>query len=170
MNTFSTTQPTTTNNIARPAAIIAVLLGIITIIWVVTSSGLLSNRSNELSNAVTTWESEAIDSYTFDLQVSCFCFPDMTRAVTIVVADNAVQSVTYVDDGSAADPTLFAAYSTVDKLFERLENAQAENPVTFDVTFDAKYGAPQSVFIDIDEMMADEEIMFTVSNFEVLSE
>lgn len=171
MTTSTQTTHSTTSRIRRPITVAALLLITATVVWLATSSNMIGdlfNNASELSNAMTTWEEQEIDSYSYELQVSCFCFPDMTRRVNIVVSDGTVQSVAYVDDGEPADPSLFTAYSTVENLFERLENAQSDNPATFDVTFDEQYGVPQSVFVDIDERMADEEIMFTVSNFEAL--
>ncbi len=167
MNTYTQTQinTNTNRNAQRPIAIIVILLIAVAAIWMVVSRNV---ASDPLTNATTTWESQSVDNYSYELQVSCFCFPDMTRAVNIVVAGGVVESVTYIDDGTAADPDLFASYSTVEKLFERLEGAQSQNPASFDVTFDAQYGVPQSVSIDIDERMADEEINFTVSNFEAM--
>ena len=171
MTTYNQTQIENRQPARQPITIVAMILIAIVAIGIAFSSsfsGTLFSNASPLSNAMTKWEAQAAENYAYELQVSCFCFPDITRPVNIVVTDGVVQSVTYVDDGTAADVQLFAGYSTVDKLFERLENAQAQNPASFDVTFDAQYGVPQSVSIDIDEMMADEEIYFTVSNFSVL--
>lgn len=168
MSTYTQTQTTTISNPTnrRPIVFVALLLIAAAVIWQVVSHN--SSNVNTLSTNVSVWEGQNVDSYSYDLQVSCFCFPDMTRPVRVIVSDGVVESVTYIDDGTAADPDLFASYSTVEALFERLEMAQSQNPVTFDVTYDAQYGVPQSVAIDIDEMMADEEIYFSVSNFDAL--
>ncbi|MGB1250255.1 MAG: DUF6174 domain-containing protein [Candidatus Promineifilaceae bacterium] len=171
MSTYTqdqTESSTNNSNVQRSIMVIALLFVTATLVWFAMSSGLISRNNTALANARTAWDTQMPDSYSYDLQVSCFCFPDMTRSVTIVVADGVAQSVTYVDDGTAADLDLFASYATVDKLLERLERIQAEGPATFDVTFDEQYGVPQSVSIDIDEMMADEEIYYTINNFEVL--
>ena len=171
MNITTQTNNNSKYNSRRPITLVALLLITAVVIWQAMSSNMIANLFNstsQLSKAITVWEAQEIDSYAYELQVSCFCFPDMTRPVNIVVSDGIVQSVVYVDDGEPADPSLFTTYSTVEDLFERLENAHSQNPASFDVTFDEQYGVPQSVSIDIDEMMADEEIYFTVSNFEVL--
>lgn len=112
------------------------------------------------------WESQDVDSYQYDLQVSCFCIFELVRPVRVVVENGAVSSITYLDDNTAADPALFEGYATVDQLFERLTAVQTENPVKFDVTYDEAFGVPLSVNIDVSEMIADEEVRFTVSNFE----
>ncbi|MBK8905253.1 MAG: hypothetical protein IPM53_28990 [Anaerolineaceae bacterium] len=112
------------------------------------------------------WESQGVDSYQYDLQVSCFCIFELVRPVRVVVENGEVSSITYLDDNTTADPALFEGYATVEQLFARLTAVQAENPVKFDVTYDETFGVPLSANIDISETMADEEVRFTVTNFE----
>lgn len=112
------------------------------------------------------WESQEVNSYRYTLQVSCFCLVDMTKPVLVEVIDGQVDSITYVEDGTAASLELFESYSSVDKLFGIIDNAAAQDPALMDVTYDETFGVPQEVNIDISEMMADEEIYFTVSGFE----
>ena len=114
------------------------------------------------------WAGQNIDSYRFDLEIGCFCLREMTRPVTIEVVDGNVASITYLDDGTAADPQVFTRFATIDQLFERLAEKKAENPVKFDVTYDETNGIPLTATIDVSEMIADEELWLTVSNFESL--
>ncbi len=112
------------------------------------------------------WEAQGVNSYAYDLQVSCFCIYELVRPVHVVVENGMVSSITYLEDNTPADPTLFEGYATIDQLFEQLTAAQAENPATFDVTYDEEFGVPLSAYVDISESMADEELRFTVTNFE----
>jgi hypothetical protein len=100
--------------------------------------------------------------------VGCFCIVEMTRPVTVEVIDGEAVSFTYVDDGSAADPALFERYDSIDELFAIIADAEAEDPVRLDVTYDETYGVPTKVDIDISEMIADEELYLEVSGFEAL--
>lgn len=112
------------------------------------------------------WESQDINSYHYTLQVGCFCLVEMTRPVTIEVIDGEVASITYTDDGSAADPALFERYNSVDKIFAVINDAESQDPARLEVTYDETYGVPLSVNIDISETIADEELYLTVSDFE----
>jgi hypothetical protein len=112
------------------------------------------------------WESQGIESYAYDLQVSCFCIIDLVRPVHIVVENGEVSSITYLDDGTPADAALFNGFATIDQLYENLAANEALDPVKFDVTYDETLGVPLSVDVDVSEMMADEELRFTVTNFE----
>ena len=120
------------------------------------------------ANPKALWEAQELASYRYTLQVGCFCLVEMTRPVVIEVRDGAVASVTYADDGSAADPMLFEQYDSVEDLFAVIGEAEAQNPARLDVTYDEALGVPLSVDIDISEQMADEELTLTVSEFEAL--
>lgn len=112
------------------------------------------------------WESQDIDSYRYTLQLGCFCPPEVREPVVIEVINGETASITYAADGTAANPEWFDNYDTVDKLFNVINTAEAQNPARSDITYDETYGVPLSVSIDISEMMADEEIYITVSDFE----
>ena len=114
------------------------------------------------------WEAQGLDSYRYTLQIGCFCLVEMTRPVVIEVRDGAVASVTYAEDGSAADATLFERYDSVEDLFAVISEAQGQDPARLDVTYDEATGVPLSVDIYIIELMADEELYLTVSAFEAL--
>jgi hypothetical protein len=114
------------------------------------------------------WQAQGLENYRYTLQVGCFCLTDMTRPVVIEVRDGEVASITYVDDGAAADPTLFERYDSVDDLFAVISEAEAQDPARLDVTYAEETGVPLSVAIDISEQMADEELYLTVSEFEAL--
>ena len=114
------------------------------------------------------WQAQALDSYRYTLQVSCFCLREMTRPVTIEVRDGEVAAIIYTDDGSAADPLLFERHDSIDDLFAIIAEAEAQNPAHLDVTYAEETGVPLSVDIDISEEMADEEIRFQVMAFEAL--
>jgi hypothetical protein len=115
------------------------------------------------------WESQAVDDYRYTLQVGCFCLVDVTRPVIVEVKDGQVASITYADDGTAADPALFERYDSIDNLFAVINEAEAQEPARLDVTYDEATGVPQSIVIDISEQMADEELYLEVSDFEALA-
>lgn len=114
------------------------------------------------------WEAQGLESYRYTLQVGCFCLVEMTRPVVIEVRDGAVASISYAEDGSAADPTLFERYDSVEDLFAVISEAEAQDPARLDVSYAEETGVPLSIDIDISEQMADEELYLTVSEFEAL--
>jgi hypothetical protein len=153
------------------AAVVALVLIAAYAVWQVAAADPVANTPDvggqpETPRAV--WAAQEIDSYRFDLTIGCFCIREMTRPVTIEVVDGQVSSITYIDDGTAADPLFFEGFATIDQLFERLAEKEAQNPVLFDVTYDQELGIPLDAEIDVSEQMADEELWLTVRNFEAI--
>jgi hypothetical protein len=143
-------------------------VGLVWYIWANAAPGASANDEPAQSPAAL-WESQAVDDYRYKLQVGCFCLVDVTRPVIVEVKDGQVASITYAEDGTAADPALFERYDSIDKLFAIINEAEAQEPARLDVTYDEATGVPQSVVIDISEQMADEELYLEVSDFEALA-
>ena len=152
------------------------LAALILVVAAVAAVGLLWERPAAVApvaqsapkSPLALWEAQELESYRYTLQVGCFCITEMTRPVVIEVRDGAVASITYADDGSTADATLFEAYDSVDDLFALIAEAEAQSAARLDVTYAEETGVPLSVNIDISEEMADEELYLTVSDFEAL--
>jgi hypothetical protein len=115
------------------------------------------------------WQSRGIDSYAYTLQVSAFTTQEYNQPVRVTVRNGVTESVRYVDpsigdDPGAGDP-FFDDFETIDKLFEKIEDAQQQNADELRAQYDAVYGFPKDVFVDIREQMADEEYGFKVTDF-----
>ncbi len=120
------------------------------------------------------WEAKNITHYRFNLAIGCFCpFSDI-MPLSIEIQDGQVVSMVDNQGQPVTDfKETFDRYNSIEKLFATLdaaENATAENggadKVT--VTYNAEFGYPESVYIDYIEMATDDEIGFTVSEFESL--
>jgi hypothetical protein len=152
-------------------ALLVIFLLAVGAVWYIrsgTASGAPAN-DRPADTPVALWESQAIDDYRYTLQVGCFCLVDVTRPVIVEVKDGQVASITYADDGTAADPMLFEQYDSIDKIFALISEAEAQEPARLDVTYDEVTGVPQSINIDISEQMADEELYLEISGFEALA-
>lgn len=149
---------------------IIVLVTAITIITLALSGAFGATAKTETAPETpqALWESQAVESYRYTLQVGCFCLQEMTQPVIIEVKNGEVASIIYLADGSAANPDFFERYDSIDKLFAVINDAQAQGPARLDVTYDETYGVPLSINIDISEMIADEELYLTLSNFETI--
>lgn len=150
------------------AAVAIAALALTTNMFGLSTGAAAGEAPGKVEDPQALWESQDVNSYRYTLQVGCFCIVDMTRPVTIEVIDGEVASITYADDGSTADPALFERYDSIDKLFAVINDAQSQDPAQLDVTYDETYGVPLSVNIDISQMIADEELYLTISNFESL--
>ena len=123
--------------------------------FLVTGCGGSSSRAGfeeALAQARAHWAAQNLRSYTFTVQKVCFCPEEYTRPVTITVRE-----------GVATDaPEHLIAYSTVDKVFDVVEAAHASKADRLEVTYSPD-GWPQTVFVDPNKLMADEEYGLTIT-------
>ena len=103
-------------------------------------------------------------SYGYDFQNVCFCGPDTRAPVRIEVRDGQFQSVVLREDGTAVARERWDQYLTVEQVFASIEDALDESAASVRVAYDPSLGYPRDVFIDFNEMIADEELGFTVEN------
>ncbi len=116
---------------------------------------------NDISKYEKQWQKQAIDDYSFTLKITCFCVYEYTLPKTVLVRNNAVVSV----DGIAIEELNDTSHRTFDGFFKYIRERQSENPVVEKLKFDSKYGFPTYIYFDISEMIADEEIGYTITDF-----
>ena len=78
-----------------------------------------------------------------------------------MVKSNEILSVNGVD---CADLE-YETHKTIDEFFDYIEERQNQNPVIENLEFDSIYGFPSYIYFDISEMIADDEIGYTITNF-----
>jgi len=118
---------------------------------------------DEVAKAKALWESKKIDSYEMTFQVTCFCIVDLNRPAKVVVSNNKIVSVNETPYNESF--MLFGSYKTIDELFIHIEEMREQNPVIEEFTFDPTYGFPSTIYYDVSQMIADEEIGYSVSDF-----
>lgn len=148
--------------LAIGAAIVLAAMGVLAFIPTTVST---TSGSDATPREV--WQAQEITDYRYTLQVGCFCPEEIRRPVVIEVRDGQVATITYADDGTAANPEFFSRYSTAEQLFTVIDEAEAQNAVMLDVTYN-EVGFPTTINIDISELMADEELYLTITEFESL--
>lgn len=107
------------------------------------------------------WKKQNFTDYEFTLTVNCFCTLETRGPHITVVKNNKIQSV----NGESYDPNKHAAVKTIDQLFEVISVNLERKPFSKTLGYDTKYHFPSSIYFDISQMIADEEIGYTVSNF-----
>lgn len=123
------------------------------------------------------WESLGMSDYQFKYGLFCDCTDFFPTSVVITVINNEVNAMLDLETGEYLEPSddeesdEYLAYSyykekTMDGIF--LSLVMYDNPYQSSINYDSEYGFPVSVYIDPDEYSADEEISFTVSDFQEL--
>ncbi|MGB2128568.1 MAG: DUF6174 domain-containing protein [Flavicella sp.] len=107
------------------------------------------------------WNSSEISSYSFDLSLSCYC--PVNAPYHIVVYEGNVRNIEGNEDwGSDWIP------KTIDSLFIEIKSRIAQKPHSSSLSFDETYGFPKTAYFDMDDMVVDEEIGYSITNFKVL--
>lgn len=110
------------------------------------------------------WKNQKITDYEFTLRVNCFCTIEYVGPHNIVVKNNIIQSV----NGVLYDPVKHPSVKTIEQLFEIIAANLKRKPFSKTLEYDPKYYFPANIFFDISEMVADEEIGYTVTQFKPL--
>lgn len=126
-----------------------------------------SGDDRELSRNRQKWASAGLHDYEFDYQLSCFCAPDATEPVHVVVRGDRISAVTRVRDGLPAALS-YGSWPTVSDLFDDVQQEIERKADRLDVTYDAAYGYPRSIVVDVYLMSADDESSKTASNLRPL--
>jgi hypothetical protein len=135
---------------------------------IVLSSSCGTTANSELERNEKLWQSQNLTSYDFTLERQCFCPEDWRGPVNISVRNGEVTSVTYVSNGQTATAEKFGDVDTIDELFNVIRDAYEgrntfdEKAETVNVTYHAEMGYPLTIYIDVSQMIADEEQGYTV--------
>ena len=113
---------------------------------------------DELALARAKWADAGFEAYEMTITRTCFCPPEWRGPYTVTVEEGAVTSFVIEDH-----PIAQGEPPTVEGLFELLETAYTEGAARVDVTYHEDWGYPVSLYIDKEEMMADEEIGYEVA-------
>lgn len=128
------------------------------------SSDPLSPLQAELRAAEQKWEAQGPTDYRYRFREFCFCGPEITSEVEILVESGTVTSAVYVEDGEPVDPSRFEQLSTVEGLFAFLQDAIDRRAHSITVEYDGALGYPESASVDYRLNVADEERGFQVTS------
>lgn len=128
-----------------------------------------SLQRNKLNQARTLWDSKHVASYSYILELQCFCAPaSQLSPVLVTVQNGAVASVQYWDEDPAdrtpAPAGVFGPYDTVEELFDFVAEAIRQDADVLQVGYDAEYGFPNVVNVDF-ESGGSEQLLFFVTQF-----
>ena len=142
---------------------------LLTLIFVLAAC---SMGGSELSRNQQKWNDANITHYRFGLNIGCFCAFRDQMPLTVEVRDDQVVSLTNADGTQVLDTdpnyAYFAPYATIDLLFAEIEKATHDGADSITVTYDSTYGFPAEIAIDPSKQIADEEMYYSVTNFEPL--
>ena len=110
------------------------------------------------------WKKQNIKAYSIAQQMHCFCPVELVAIFEVTVSNGQIIKV----DGEPYTPEQQAHLKSIDETFAYLESRLQDTPDHFTIEYEATYGFPLDFYIDQSEMMADEEIGYSFSNFRIL--
>jgi hypothetical protein len=123
-----------------------------------------SVEQSQLDSALLTWSSHGADQYTFTWRQSCECTAETTQPIQITVSGNAIVSAVYVETQQPVSADVRAGLMTIEGVFEEIQQAIVDGAYAVTVTYDPTSGAPLTVGVDYDELVADEELALVISD------
>ncbi len=109
------------------------------------------------------WRAQGVTEYTFVLRRLCFCI-DGGEPYLVHIRRDSLISVRHTQTGEppqAQSPDLFPS---IEGLFLTVEDAIARDAASIEVTFHSQRHYPQSIAIDYETMVIDEELGFAASD------
>jgi len=112
------------------------------------------------------WLSLDIKNYSMTQQISCYCYPeDFIMPKDILVQSGKIITI----NGYSPEKTIgFESFYTIDEIFQFFDSKLSNNPDYYEIEYDTDYGFPKSMFFDMSEMIADEEIAYYITDFKII--
>eukprot|EP00980_Cylindrotheca_fusiformis_P019374 scaffold6651_cov99-Cylindrotheca_fusiformis.AAC.3 len=120
----------------------------------------ISSWQSHLNEAKALWNSQGLKSYNYTYQRSCECPDEDTFAKLVEVVDNVVVAVDGVAVTSVErSATTATVPPTIDGLFDAIQDGINRMAFYLNVGYHPTYGYPNSIYIDYDEKIADDELI-----------
>lgn len=128
-----------------------------------------SFQRGNLAQARARWDSKDLTSYSYVLELQCFCAPaSQLEPVLVTVQNGAVASLQYWDEDptkrTPAPAAIFAPYDTVEELFDIVDDAITRDADVLQVGYDSQYGFVSALNVDY-ESGGDDQKLFFVTRF-----
>ena len=118
-------------------------------------------------NARETWARNRIDSYVYVLDMQCYCA--LPKSAKVFVINGRVERVQGTESNEVyIDPVVLSQYKTIPEYFELIDELYRKNPDSLTIEHNRYLGYPELVQADISYKMADEEISYKLTNFQLL--
>ena len=128
-----------------------------------------SPEQRDLSQALESWSIDTPDHYQYVARRSCECLPEVGMPIIVEVQNGAVVSAVYEADLMPVSAEVLGLQYTIDDLFGVIQDAVDEGAYRIDVTYNGDRGYPETIGIDYEMNIADEEFYLDVRNFELLA-
>jgi len=137
----------------RPFLLVALLL----LAGMACEAPTAPGERDSLEAARARWRALGSQSYSYEVNRSCFCLLG-GRRMTVTVQAGVVTAAEFQDSGAGVEAALLSYVPTVDDLFDLIEDALARNASYFSALYDPGYGYPTRIEIDYSSSTTDDEL------------
>lgn len=124
-------------------------------------------REAELASGEELWSNLGISDYDFTVTMTCFCPPPAGTAIRVRVRDGrTVSAVGSQNPRNGVVVDMSDVPDSVPAMFAAVRSAMDADPDSIAVRYDEDYGFPVSIEIDYRRAYADDEVSFTIIEFE----
>lgn len=124
-----------------------------------------SEVQEQLNLSKALWSQHGIEDYQITSRLFCFCI--INHDIVNLVDNGELVSAFYAGSGSPIPADQFEYQKSVDDYFDLIQEAINEDAFSIDVSYDSTYGYPVDISIDYDQNIADEEVGYRLSSFEI---
>ena len=121
--------------------------------------------AGQLTMARARWATLGLIDYEFRMNWVRFCITEYRAPVDLEVRDGKIVGGVYAPDSGLTSAVELSRYETVKGLFDLITDAIVQDAHSIEASYHPEYGYPESVFIDYDERIADEERGFVITSF-----
>ena len=122
---------------------------------------------HDLAEAKAKWIKADVKQYRMDQSVSCFCYFENPEANTWSINETIGGEILINGEPNIKS---YPFAKTVNQLFGAIEEYINREPYphTLSIRYNPLIGFPESLYVDLEQMIADEEIGWEQKNFKVL--
>lgn len=114
-------------------------------------------------NARDRWDAYALDKYSINQTVLCYC-PNAGEPYKLSVAGDSILSAQNVRTGNYVTDHSIIVFRTVDEIFDLIESVDPDSVAYINVEYHERYGYPTQLYIDYNAQMADEEMGYQMKD------
>lgn len=110
-----------------------------------------------LEQARERWQAEQLGSYEYEIVRQCYCTPEYTRPMRVIVREGAVVAAHYSDDQNPVPAGVMKSLRSIDGWFDRIAQGYEQGYFRMQIRYHQRQGYPQELFMDRSDRVADDE-------------
>ncbi len=121
-------------------------------------------QRKELRENISKWQELERTDYQITTRVVCFCI--RTDEIIITVEDEQIVEAFYAESGDFLEQSELSSLRTIEQHFDIIDEAISDNAFRLEVEYHPEFGFPTVISIDYAVNVADDEVVYYLSNLQ----